>query len=238
MDPLPPPEAPWSSGLRGARANLLPGAVLQLAALALVLGYYRQPDIHSALSKLVELRRASGFGFGMVSTGLFGGFLPFLYIHFSQRDRHGVPRYRWIQGLGLTAFWAYKGVEVELWYRLQAHVVGSGHEASTIAIKVFLDQFVYCPLFAVPITAAVYEAVETGFDWKQLFGDLRAPRWYRRRVMPILISNLGVWVPAVAVIYALPTPLQLPLQNIVLCFYTLIVAHQTRKSPDVAPRRE
>jgi hypothetical protein len=37
-------------------------------------------------------------------------------------------------------------------------------------------------------------------------------------------------VPAVAIIYLLPTPLQLPLQNIVLCFYTLVVAHQVRGS--------
>jgi hypothetical protein len=43
-----------------------------------------------------------------------------------------------------------------------------------------------------------------------------------------LIANMAVWVPAVAVIYALPTPLQLPMQNMVLCFYTLIVAHQMR----------
>jgi hypothetical protein len=42
-----------------------------------------------------------------------------------------------------------------------------------------------------------------------------------------MVANMGVWLPAVIIIYALPTPLQLPLQNIVLCFYTLIVAYQT-----------
>jgi hypothetical protein len=50
-------------------------------------------------------------------------------------------------------------------------------------------------------------------------------QWYRRKVLPVLISNLGVWVPTVCIIYALPTALQLPLQNLVLCFFTLLLAH-------------
>ena len=46
----------------------------------------------------------------------------------------------------LTAFWGYKGLEVELWYRLLVHVVGTGHDATTIVIKSLLDQAVYCPI--------------------------------------------------------------------------------------------
>jgi hypothetical protein len=44
----------------------------------------------------------------------------------------------------------------------------------------------------------------------------------------MLLSSLGVWLPAVAIIYTLPTPLQLPLQNVVLCFFTLLLAHLAR----------
>jgi hypothetical protein len=201
---------------------------LWVAALGLVIGYYRIPAIHAALARVVEIRQATGLGFAIVSTAVFGGLFPFVYLRFSRGAGGGHPTHAWSQGLSLTAFWAYKGLEVDLWYRLQAHVFGSGHEITTVAVKVVADQFVYCPAFAVPVTAAVYEFVETRFDRKRLMADLRAPGWYRRRVLPVLISNIVVWVPAVAVIYALPTPLQLPLQNLVLCFYTLVVVHQTR----------
>jgi hypothetical protein len=228
MDSSPPREAPWQSGLRGARANVLPGIALQLLALALVLGYYDLPEVHRGLARLAQIHQAAGVGFGAASTALFAGLLPFLYIRLARRGVLGHARYGWIQGLSLMAFWAYKGVEVDLWYRLQAQVVGSGHEASTIVLKVLLDQFVYCPGFAVPNITLVYEAVEVAPDWAALRADLKAPGWYRRRVLPILISNLGVWLPAAAVIYCLPTPLQLPLENLVLCFYTLILMHQTR----------
>jgi hypothetical protein len=226
-------EAPWRSGLRGARANLPAGAALVLASLVLVLGYYRQAGVHRALARIVDLRQSAGLPFAMVSTALFGAVLPLLYLHFSRRTAAAVPGYRLGQGLCLTAFWAYKGIEVDFWYRLQAHWVGAGHDAATIAVKVFLDQFVYCPAFAVPVTAAVYEIVHGWPDQKSIVADLRAPGWYRRRALPVLIANAGVWIPAVAVIYALPTSLQLPLQNIVLCFYTLILVHQMRgKAPD------
>lgn len=231
MDPRPSLEAPWQAGLRGARANVVPGIALQLLALALVAGYYYLPQVHSALESLTAFRLRSGFTFGIISTALFGGVIPFLYLWSYAKARGETPRYSCFQGLAITAFWAYKGFEVDVWYRFQAHMIGSGHEVSTIAIKVVMDQFVYCPVLAVPVTAVVYQLVESHGDGSELLSDIRAGGWFRRKVLPILISNLGVWVPAVAVIYALPTPLQLPLQNIVLCFFTLIVANQTRTPP-------
>jgi hypothetical protein len=228
MDPSPSADAPWRSGLQGARANVLPGIILQLVALALVLGYYNVAVLHDALSSLLSLRQTAGFTLGIVSTGFFGGVLPFLYLHFAGRRNSGITPYNWTQGLWLTLFWSYKGFEVDVWYRLQAHMFGSGHEPGTIVVKVIMDQFVYCPILAVPLTTAVYQMVDAHGNWRGLIADIRSGGWYRRRVLAILISNIGVWVPAVAVVYCLPTPLQLPLQNIVLCFYTLVVAHQIR----------
>ena len=55
--------------------------------------------------------------------------------------------------------------------------------------------------------------------------DFRTRGWYARTVLPTLIANFGVWVPAVAIIDALPTPLQ----NLVLCFFTLLLAHLNRR---------
>lgn len=215
-------EAPWHAGLRGARATIGPGLVLQISALVLVIAYYRHAPTHAAVNALAALHERTGLRFGVVSTGFFGGLLPFLYLRQRRATRN---RFTWAGGLALTAFWAYKGIEVDLWYRLLAHVVGTGATAGTIVTKMFLDQFVYCPVFAVPVTVIVYDAIEARFDLRRVIADIRAGDWYRRRVLPVLISNLGVWVPAVCIVYALPTPLQLPLQNLVLCFFTILLAH-------------
>jgi hypothetical protein len=230
--------APWQSGLRGARANVVPGLVLQGIAVAIAFGYYWVPLVHAALFRLEQMHQTIGLWFSVASTGICGGIVPFLVLHFARRDASGKPRYDWMQGLGLTLFWAYKGIEVDLWYHLQARMFGSGHDLATIATKVVMDQLVYCPAFAVPVTAAVYQLVDSGYNGPALLDDVRKRHWYLRKVLPVLISNLGVWVPAVVVIYILPTALQLPLQNLILCFYTLIVAHQTKYgSPDPRPVR-
>lgn len=220
------PERPWQAGLRGARANLVPGLILQAGALALVLAYYHHTPTRTALVRLTELRADLGVAFAILSTALCGGLLPFLFLRAQPSTR---TRYAWPQGLALTAFWGYKGLEIDLWYRLLAWTVGEGTGPGTVISKMALDQFVYCPLFAVPLTVLVYEWIEHRFAGSTVAADLRTPRWYVRRALPMLISNLGVWIPAVCFIYALPTPLQLPLQNVVLMFFTLLVAHLARR---------
>ncbi len=141
--------------------------------------------------------------------------------------------YGWRQGLLLTGFWAYKGLEIEIWYRFLAHLVGMGHDVTTILTKALLDQFVYCPVFAVPLTVLVYQWNSVAFSFRAVRDDFRSPGWYNRSVLPTLLANLGVWLPAVAIIYALPTPLQLPLQNLVLVFFTLLLAHLNARQRDL-----
>jgi hypothetical protein len=219
------PETPWRVALRGARATVLPGLVLQAGALTLVLAYYYHAPTRRLLERLSEFRAEEGFIFGIVSTGLVGGAIPFLYLR-SRRATRG--RYTWAQGAGLIAFWAYKGLEIDLFYRFLARFVGERVGVATIAQKMAIDQFLYCPLFAVPVTVFVYALVDARYEVGPVLADWWRPRWYRRRVLPVMISNLAVWIPMVCIIYALPTPLQLPLQNLVLCFFTLLLAHITQ----------
>ncbi len=43
------------------------------------------------------------------------------------------------------------------------------------------------------------------------------------RVIPLMIANWVVWIPAVSLIYLFPLPLQLPLMNIILALWCLIL---------------
>jgi hypothetical protein len=61
-------------------------------------------------------------------------------------------------------------------------------------------------------------------------------RWYRRRVLPVMVSNWGVWIPAVSIIYMLPPALQLPLQNLVLCLWALMLIFLTSPRGETATR--
>lgn len=225
-------EAPWVAGLRSAKANLVPGIVLQAFALSLVLAYYFHAPTRAWCEKLTVIRQEQGFLFSIVSTAFFGGVLPGLYLKLVPATRF---RYDYRQLAFLVGVWAYRGFEVDLFYSLLAKCVGSAATPGTVITKMFIDQFIYSPLIAVPVTYFVYSWCDSHFNTRALIADVRSQHWYRRRVLPMLISNLGVWLPSVAIIYSLPSPLQLPLFDLVLCFFTLLLAHLTRKSSSSAP---
>jgi hypothetical protein len=222
----PLPVSPWRRAFLASRANLAPGLVLQAFAAALVASYAFSPAARAALERLAELRAELGLGFDIVSTACFGALLPWAVLQLRPATR---GRYRPSQIAALTAYWAYKGVEVSFFYALQARLFGDGHGLLTIVAKTVVDQFVYCPLLAAPATWLVYTWVEHGFSTRELRAEWARPGWYTRCIVPLLVTTWVVWVPAVAIIYLLPTALQLPLQNVVLCFFTLLVVFLTRR---------
>lgn len=231
--PVPPVPAtasatipPWRAGVQGARANLVPGLVLQAFALALVLGYYLVPGVTAALADLTAWREKWGVIYSMVSTALFGGLIPWVYLRCLPATRH---RYNLKQGGALMVFWAYRGFEVHWLYVGLAHFVGADNGVGTIAIKVFIDQAIYSPLLAVPGMWLGYQWIEHQMDLRPAWRQFRQRGWFYHELLPVLIANLGVWGPAVAIVYALPTPLQLPLENLVLCFFTLMLTHLSQK---------
>ena len=228
---LPGSPPPWQAGLEAARANLIPGAVLSLFAIGLLLSYWYVPAVQSGLDRLGGFKQAAGWPYVVVSTAVFGGMIPGLVQRLRPALRHTMP---W-KFFGFTlVFWAYKGLEVDLLYRLQAAWFGHGSDLSTLAIKIFIDMAVYCPIWAVPSTVLAYAWAERGFSWSRTLAPLREiglRGWFGRDILPVVISNWAVWVPAVCVIYCLPLALQLLVQNLVLCFWSLLLVLQ------VGPKR-
>ena len=220
--------APWRAGAEAAWANRWPGAALAAFAVGLLMAYHFVPLVHDALSRVAQLKLQTGFAFSMVSTALFGGVIPWLV----QRLRPGPrnPDATVPVLLFFIVFWAIKGVEVDALYRLQAVVFGDNASLGTIFLKVLADQLVYVPLWAIPTSVVAYAWKDQGFSWSRLRQGFFVGRWYRRRVVPVLISNWAVWLPAVVVIYSLPLALQLPIQNLVLCFWSLLLVLQVRLS--------
>jgi hypothetical protein len=204
-------------GLAAAGANLRPGIVIWLLALAVLLAWHASPACRAGLETLSAFKQRWNLPFAFLSTGLAGGLIPILILRWLSRD----PRYDLRCMLLLTAFWAVKGVEINLFYDLQAWIFGSGGDLATLALKTAVDQLVYAACYAVPCIVLFFTWMDHGLD-----GVKQAWRrgWYARSVLPVMLANLGVWIPALLVIYSLETPLQLPLQNLVLCFWSLMVA--------------
>jgi len=220
------PEAPWLAGLHSIRVLLVPGLVLQAAAFALVLAYYFLPAAAGFFAQLAQWQSAGGYAFSAASTALCGGLLPFLYLRWQPGGRAGHP---WPHLAFFVFFWAWKGAEVDLWYRVMTSWYGSGHDFSTIARKVVSDQFGFNVLYASPIGSLCFAWKDAGWRWTPVAADLRAGQWYYRRIIPVLFAVWFLWIPVVCCVYALPAPLQMPLFNVVLCFWSILFSHITAR---------
>jgi hypothetical protein len=215
---------PWRESLEAARANLIPGLILQAFALGVLLAYYFHGPSRHVMDSLADLKSRWGWRYSFAATALFGGLIPFLYLRFNRRTRASTPL---SHGLFYLIFWAVKGVEVDLFYQAQGLIFGNDTAVSTIAAKVAVDQLVYSVFWATPGAQIAFYWKDAGFS----FARTRALRWFRfwRENMPkAVIALWAVWVPAVTIIYSLPPALQIPLFNIVLCFYALLFATVNR----------
>jgi hypothetical protein len=216
-------------GIHAARANVVPAFFLWIFGTLIVFSYYFAPGSRPLFDGISALRDTYGIWYGMVSTAFFAGLIPFLMQGLQRGDSKRDWSLKYL--LFLMALWAAKGLEVDFLYRLQAFLFGEVQGVMTIVLKVLFDQFVYVPLWGVPTLVIPMLFARSGYSLKNFKKQLRSD-WYRRLILPVMLPNWFVWIPAATCIYLLPTPLQLPTQNVVLCLWVLMVMFMTGQQSD------
>ncbi len=222
---MPDNKTAWQATVAAAKPNLLPGLALQAFALTIVLSYYFNASIHQLLEQLSVIKNHYGAWYSLFATPIFGALIPWLYLRINPHTRLQTP---FSHLIFLILFWAWKGIEVEYFYRLQNFIFGSAPTLKSIGSKVIVDQFLYTPFYSAPITLILFYWKEKGFGWKVL-AELNVVQFLRNQLPTALLATWIIWIPAVAIIYSLPASLQIPLFNIVLCFFSLLYVTLTRK---------
>jgi hypothetical protein len=233
--PIPSPiprDAPWMAGLRAARANLLPGLIVQGVMLALLLAYWFYPPTTRWLNELALVKERWGYGYSAVSAIIAGALIPeLLRIAVFQQAR--IRRKNAANLLFTVPFWGGMGVVVDLLYRMQAVWFGAEAAFPVVVKKVLVDQLVYNPLFAAPCTAMLYDWKNRGYGWHGL-GGFFTLRYYRDVVVPTLFATWGLWIPIVSVLYSLPSLLQIPLFGLALSMWVMIYTWMSERRADPA----
>ena len=218
---------PLTIGWDAVKANAKPALILQGVMLALLIGYYTSPPLAHALETLAQLREQYGLGFVLVSAAIAGAIVPelFLIVFF----QHGKPRRANLRNLAFTIpTCAMDGVLVDGMYRLNAFWFGDVITLPVLAAKVCVDMFGYNPFLAAPLEVLIYEWKNEGFSWASV---RRALTWahYKDKIVPTLLATWAVWMPLMAVIYALPLALQFPLFSVALTFWVLLLTYMTNR---------
>ncbi len=207
------------------RKNLVPGLFLQFFALSICLAYYFWLPSRPVFDFFADLKQAHGAVYSFFSTSVFGAVIPFIYLYLAGKIKRDAAKY-----LAFTAvFWAVKGVEMDGLYHLQAWLFGAGSDFFTVAKKTLFDQLVYVPFWAVPSLTVAMLWPSNDFSWWLVKKELNR-ELVTVKIPVILISNMIIWLPAVTVVYLMPPALQIPVSNLTLCFFVLILAVLTKNS--------
>jgi hypothetical protein len=223
-------EAPWMAGIHAARANLVPGLIVQAMMLGMLLAYYFYPPTTAWLNQLAEQKARWSYGFTAVSSIVAGALLPeLLRVLVFQNGK--LLRNNFTNLIFTVPFWCFMGVTVDFFYRCQAGWFGSEVTFAIVLKKVLVDQLLYTPLFATPFTAVLYDWKLRGFGWPKL-GTYFSRRFYRDAVIPPLFTAWGLWIPLVSIIYSLPSLLQIPLFSLALSLWVMLYTWMSERQAD------
>lgn len=227
----PPREAPWAAGLRAARANIVPALILQGVMFGLLLAYWFYPPTTGLLNQLADLKARWGYGYAAVSAAIAGAVIPEI-LRVTLFQRGIVRRTNWNNLLFAIAFWGLMGTTVDAFYRLQAFWFGAEAAFPVVLKKVLVDQLIYTPFFASPVTAILYDWKNRGYGLHDL-GGFFTPAYFRHAVLPTIVANWGVWVPVVSIVYSLPSLLQVPLFGLALSMWVILYTWMSERRTQV-----
>lgn len=211
---------PWAAGLRAARANVLPGLIVQSLMLTTLLAYYFFPPMQDWLNGLAAIKARLGYGYAAMNSFVAGAMIPeLLRIFLFQKGR--VRRENFSNLAFTVPFWCMMGVAVDFFYRSQAVWFGETATVVVVVKKVLVDQFLYNPLFACPVTTWLYDWKQRGYKFPGT-GVFFTVGYYRDFIVPTLFATWGVWIPVVTILYSLPSLLQIPLFGLALSMWVIL----------------
>lgn len=213
-------------GAASARVNLVPMLVLQSAAVGGAVAYFLSPVVRTLLEPVAEWHRSWGWCSAFLSQAFFCGLIPgaFLLCIRSLRPPH------LLRSVVAQAVWCgCFGVANDALYRGLADLYGDRTTLLSLIAKTAFDQVVWSVFVVTPLNAVFFFWLGRDFSFVRL-RDEWPHRFFRRLVLPNLISNWIVWIPVSLSMYSFPQPLQIHVNGIACAFWVLMCLQIGRRS--------
>jgi hypothetical protein len=215
-----------SNIVRALKTNVLAAICLQVIALFIGISFFYWPQSQPVFLFFSQLKTQYGLTYAVVATAIFGGFIPYCYLLMS--GKLGPNQVK--QGVFYCVLWGMMGALIDTFYGLQNSLFGSEAQVMIIIKKTAFDQFVFSAFLTCPLLTALYMWKDNGFSgsitWQQF-----TPAILFLKIATTVVTNWLIWIPSVALIYMMPSALQLPLFNLVLCFFVLVLATVQHDDP-------
>jgi len=196
----------WQPGIAAIRGHWRPILAIQILAILIAVAYHERADVRDAAHGLEQLKRSSGILFAFVAGAMAGGLVP----EFAKLVTGHLRKFDRIW-LGNTVFnglvYGFVGVQVDLFYQLQARMFGNGIDLGTLVVKTLVDMGIFAPLLSIPSAVLLYEGRK--LKWHGVVKACFRPAAYRELILPKLVVCWAFWIPVLFGVYAMPGDLQL-----------------------------
>jgi hypothetical protein len=197
-------------------------AGLLVAMAAIVVAYYFWPAAAVFLSWLGQWVHAGG----LIRTGLAAGFAGGILsevslVYLSERGRWSTTH---LENMAFRfCVFFVSGMIVSVFYSWQAVWFGEGTNWRVLLPKVLVDQLVYSAFWSTPYQSILFRWQTVRYSGSRLWSELDGS-FVLRRMLPVLITNWMFWFPGVALVYSMPTILQMPLNIFATAIWSLLLA--------------
>ena len=217
-----------------AKANLLPGLLLQCLLLAFFSLYVAHEGTRRFLGDVAHVKQEAGYAFSFFSYALAGGVMPeLLRVVFFQSGK--LTRKNLWHLLTAAPFWGALGMIIDLLYRLQVVWFGNGHDCYTLSRKTLVDQFLFAPFLSAPLIVGWFLLRDEGFR-PSAFRMIFCADFIFEKVFPVTVAGWCVWIPGVILVYSMPPLLQIPVAVFIQVFWVLLFTTVEESLWKSAPR--
>lgn len=182
--------------------------------------YVMHDGTRNFLAQVAAWRNEMGFAFAFFSYVISAAILPeMLRVFFFQG---GVATKANARNLLVAApFWGCIGIYVDLFYRFQGWLFGTGNEWHIVVKKVLFDQFIYSPFFSLPFIMFYFLWAQARFR-RDAIRSILQPGPFIAKAFSIQVAGWCVWIPGVSLVYFMPPLLQIPVAVLIQCLWILI----------------
>lgn len=212
---------------KAIKTNIKPGILLWVLLVLFGIGYTTIPSFNQSLMKLAELKLKWGHISSFVAYAFAAAIFPeILKILFFQKGKVEKVNIRNVL-FGIVLF-GFSGIVTDIFFStVQVWLYGTGTDLATILKKTATDQAIWSPIICTVVLLCLMWK-ENGFrvNTKQAFSF---PLFFKGKLIPLYTAMWLVWIPGVALVYFMPTALQLPVSSFILCFWALIISFMSLK---------
>ncbi|MDX2065498.1 MAG: hypothetical protein SFX74_07145 [Fimbriimonadaceae bacterium] len=211
-----------TDGVEALRANAQPFGLTLAAVLLLGVGYYQFGIIQRLIDALTAAKVAGGIAGAALANIIASLLIPEL-----AKLASGMPTVERRDLPFLAVLFGIIGIAVDLLYAALAKAFGTSVDVATVLKKMMIDMFMFTPLVSMPLSVIGFALHGDRYEWRRTRARFHSGE-LAERYISLTLTAWCFWIPAVCVVYAMPSTVQFMVAMFAEAGWALLLVHLSK----------